>query len=29
MSRIGLRGVFNDSIEGLVMGLVRIAKFNG
>jgi hypothetical protein len=29
VSRIGLRGVFNDSIEGLVMGLVRIAKFNG
>ncbi len=29
MSRIGLRGVFDDSVEGLVIGLVRIAKFNG
>jgi hypothetical protein len=29
VSRIGLRGVFDDSVEGLVIGLVRIAKFNG
>ncbi len=28
-SCIGLRGVFDDSVEGLVIGLVRIAKLNG
>jgi hypothetical protein len=29
VSRIGLRGVFDDSVEGLVIELVRIAKLNG
>ncbi len=29
VSCIGLRGVFDDSVEGLVIWLVRIAKFNG
>jgi hypothetical protein len=28
VSCIGLRGVFDDSVEGLVIGLVRIAKLN-